>query len=109
TVTATSAATWPTDVATTVEPRAYWRNTAVAPVHLCVQELALDDVTAARLISPGTTPERVYTLGAARPSTPDLLLEPCTVSSGSTPATIRYGVLQEALPPPSRAIGTPVT
>lgn len=106
TVTATTAAIWPQDVAPDADHRAYWNTTAVTPLRLCVVPTALADLESVRLISGNAWPERVYTLGASRSATTDLIVEACGASNAQAP---RYGVLQEMVPLPANAIGAPIS
>jgi hypothetical protein len=106
TVTATTAATWPQDAAPDAEHRAFWNSAAVTPLRLCVAPTALADLASVRLISPGAWPERVYTIGAARSATTDLIVEACGAATAQAP---RYGVLQETVPLATNAIGTAVS
>lgn len=104
TVTATAAATWTQE--TDADHRAFWNTSAVTPLRLCVPPAALADLSSVRLISPGAWPERVYTIGAARSVTSDLVVEACATAGAQAP---RYGVLQETAPLPANAIGTPIS
>jgi hypothetical protein len=105
TVTATTAATWPAN-AVGADGQAYWNTTAVRPLRLCLPSPALFELTSVRLISPNTWPERVYTLGAARSATTDLIVEACGAAPSQTP---RYGVLQETTLPAINVLGKPVS
>jgi hypothetical protein len=105
TVTATTAATWPTN-ASPSDVQAYWNTTAVRPLRLCVPQAAFTDLTSVRLISPNALPERVYTLGAARSATTDLIVEACDAAGKQAP---RYGVLQETTAPAVNELSMPVT
>ena len=104
TVTATTAASWPANAAPS-DGQAYWNTTAVWPLRLCVPSTALTDLTSVRLISPNALPERVYTLGAARSATTDLIVEACSAGAQAP----RYGVLQETASLPANPIGAPVS
>src|SRR5262245_12475829 len=105
TVTTTTAATWPQDVAAQADQHAYWNTTAVRPLRLCVASTVLADLTHVRLISGNTWPERVYTIGASRSATTDLVVEACDTATSQAP---RYGVLQEHTPPPANTICAPI-
>jgi hypothetical protein len=107
TVTTTTAAAWPPeDAASDADHRAYWNSAAVTPLRLCVEGATLADVVSVRLISPNTWPERVYTIGATRSATTDLIVEAC--DSAANKQAPRYGVLQETRPLPVNAIGMSV-
>jgi len=106
TVSTTTAATWPPDAARDADQRAYWNSAAVTPLRLCVEGAALADLASVRLISPNTWPERIYTIGATRSATTDLIVEAC--GGAANKQAPGYGVLQETRPLPANAIGTPV-
>jgi hypothetical protein len=103
-VTATAATTWSSGSAET-DAQAYWNTTAVTPQRLCVPSPALADLTSVRLLSQGAWPERVYSLGATRSASTDLIVEAC--GAAGTEA-LRYGVLQETAPLATNEIGMPV-
>jgi hypothetical protein len=103
-ISATAAMTWPASEPTT--PRAYWRNTRVWPLRLCVPSAMLADLVEVQLLGSGATPARIYSMLSATPSAADLILEPC--QGGTSARASRMAVLREMTQLPNRAIGEAV-
>ena len=96
--------TWP---AQPTERSAYWRAPGLLPLSLCVPPSTLNQLAEAHIVSGNALPDRIYTLRANPNGPTDLILSPCP--DGSTTAVAsRYGSLQQAITPPTYAVGQAV-
>jgi hypothetical protein len=98
-ISTTQALSWP---ALTAEapPTAFWRESVLRPVMVCMPASALQNLTQIELVGGGDVPVRTYALREDMGSAPiDLIVETCTQEQVARPRC--YGTLQATLLPPS--------
>ena len=102
-VTATDARQWPT--LAEGASGAWWRRTALTPLHLCLPPDLLQAARQLEVRSSGDLPARTYALQPAQPARPDLIATPF---GSDVQAARRYGMLEAVTPHPDQPLDTPV-
>lgn len=88
------------------EPTGRWHNQTAYPMEVCLPAQAIETLATLRLHGGVDIPDRTYTISAAAPAQPDLLVAACGAASGTW---ARYGTIKEVTPLATQALNTLVT
>lgn len=96
-------ARWPSDCTAATATDACWLAGAFRPVELCLPAERLAGLDSLRVAADAGHPDRLFTLSTEAPSTPDLVVHPC--STGGEEVPVRFGTLRAVEPLPELAPG----